>query len=189
MKKILFSILIASIFMTPLYAASSQGTIDDDNFLELEFTNGIDANIGFTREPISGSIKPTVDGFDNHTEAGEPLIVFKPSADDGTYTTGTFNIYAQVFVPYNVKLMISGAPLSNGSTEVNYMNTATDTSAAFPGSASGSYVIVSEDLSEEKRGKPRLYNRAICLVVDDINTVMSSTDEFQGTLTIKLESN
>ena len=192
MKRLLIFFLIVLVFVFSLTAAHSQGTLsetDDDNYLELEFTNGITANIGFTREPVSGSIKPSDDGFSDHNDKGGPYIVFSPSADSGTYTTGTFNIYAQVFVPRPVELSVQGTKLSNGSVSVDYVNTAIETSSVFHGSeTSGEFIIVSEDLLPEELGKPRVYNRAMCLVVDDIDSIISSSASFEGTLTIKLEA-
>lgn len=190
MKRLTILALLLSALL-PAFGADLTGRdIIYDADLDITFTSLIDYNIGFTREPVSGTIKPDTDGFDAEDHNDDKLrIRFLPDATTGGYTTGDFNFYAQVFTTTPMRFYIKEATaLTNGSVSVDYVNTSNET-ANFKGSGSGSVAIIEESSSGDLT-KPRTYNRGLCLEVtgnDNINRIITSGSDLTAHITIMAE--
>lgn len=194
MKGFLALVMLFSALIPAFGADSSNRDVIYDDDLDITFTSLIQYNIGFSREPVSGTIKPEDDGFDaaDHNN-GELRIRFLPDATTGGYTTGEFNFYAQVFTMTPMKFSIESAtPLvtQDGKVSVNYTNTSFETSSVFTGSGSGGEIIRESGTADDLR-KPRTYNREMCLVVtgeDNINKIINASGDLTASITVKVEA-
>lgn len=194
MKGFLALVMLFSALIPAFGADSSNRDVIYDDDLDITFTSLIEYNIGFSREPVSGTIKPEDDGFDaaDHNN-GELRIRFLPDATTGGYTTGEFNFYAQVFTMTPMKFSIESAtPLvtQDGKVSVNYTNTSFETSSVFTGSGSGGEIIRESGTADDLR-KPRTYNREMCLVVtgeDNINKIINASGDLTASITVKVEA-
>ena len=193
MKGFFILLMLISALIPAFGVDSSNRDVIYDDDLEITFTSLIQYNIGFSREPVSGTIKPEDDGFDaaDHNN-GELRIRFLPDATTGGYTTGEFNFYAQVFTMTPMKFSIESAtPLvtQDGTVSVNYANTSNETSSVFSGSGSTGGVIIEESGSADALKKPRTYSREMCLVVtgeENINKIINASDDLTASITVKV---
>lgn len=194
MKGFLVLVMLISALIPAFGADSSNRDVIYDDDLDITFTSLIEYNIGFSREPISGTIKPEDDGFDaaDHNN-GELRIRFLPDATTGGYTTGEFNFYAQVFTTTPMRFYITEATsLTNeDGTSVDYTNTSFETSSVFTGSGSTGGEIIRESGTADDLRKPRTYNREMCLVVtgeDNINKIINASGDLTASITVKVEA-
>lgn len=194
-KRLIISIIMMVLSCSvPAFSVEGRELLYPD-YMNFEFTSGLNWNIGFNRGRVSGSIKPESDGFDasDHGPNGELLVNFVPDAALG-YTTEPFFFYAQVFTKEPVRIKVNKAgPLINSvnsSLTVDYTNTSIETSNAFHGSNDFSGSIVDESqLGIEAFLIPRPYSREICLVVtgeENINKIMSAPSGSYFTATVEI---
>lgn len=193
-RAIISIILIVLSSSVPAFSAEERELLYPD-YMNFEFTSGLNWNIGFNRGRVSGSIKPESDGFDasDHGPNNELRVNFVPDAALG-YTTEPFFFYAQVFTKDPVKIKVNKAgPLVNNVYDfltVDYTNTSIETSNAFRGSNDFSgYIVDESQLGSEAFLIPRPYSREICLVVtgdENIEKIMSAPSGSYFTATVEI---
>ena len=180
MRKALITIII--FLALPLFADISYDTIP------VEFTSNITHYAGFSRNRVSGTIKPAKQDTLPYSENSETLVFKTIDTDSMNYTTDQFFFFMQIFDSDPVEVnIISADPLKlsgNESITLNYTNSSSDTSGQFSGSSSS---LPAQIFSESGTNlRPRVYNFGFKFNVG-INDIKSA-GTYEGSIKFEVKS-
>lgn len=167
-KKNLFSVMIFVLFAS----LSITADVLDDPYVPITFTSLITHNMGFSQNPVSGTIAPEDNGLKDNT------IYFNTIYDNKFYSTGEFYLYLQVFTTSKVQVKVSQHDALNGG--INYSNRGNNTSGNFTGSQNSGDGTIIDEANITDTSIPRIYNRQFVLDIPIIG--VSSGNTYTGTL-------
>lgn len=110
-KKVILLVMILIFTIFPSFAISPMSAS-----LNIDFTAGLVANIGFSDRSVSSMVYPA----ENILKNGK---VFSYNPNTGYYETDTFYVFCQIFKP-NTKVTLTGSALSDGNNSLNWTNIA-----------------------------------------------------------------
>ena len=147
--------------------------------LEIEFTSGISLIAGFADEEVSSTVLTTAEDITGDTK------YFSYDSDTAEFYINNIYFYLQVFTISPVNVQISGTPLSNGVSSINW------TSLACPygtiDTASNSVIRVNEnEIKVENLYQPRVYSDEIHIRIPANSVPKDTTGSYAGRITIEV---
>lgn len=178
MKRIFLLILLIFILISSAFAIASEPS----EVLELNFTAGLIANMGFSSQNVNGMIYPS----SSILKEGK---TFEFNRSTEGFETGDFYVFCQVFSSDIKAITLRGEPLKNlndeNSAALNWQNT---TGAKFSSSSDNQLNLYTKDTSNDNGFSPMYNSVMLNLRLGDITSGISWSDSYSGQLILNIVS-
>lgn len=148
--------------------------------IQLNFTAGLIANMGFSSRKVEGMVYPSANILDEARS-------FSFNEKTGKFETGDFYVFCQVFSAEIKEIQLDGTALSttNGNSSIGWENTTADES--FPTSEDGEKeAIILYSKPESETFSPDYRCLMLNLRLDDIGEDVAWDAEYSGSLILTI---